>query len=459
MVSEVLGMKNGKGFENKIGVHVPSLLLPNKDIDLTKWAVIACDQYTSQPDYWKEVENIVGDSPSTYHLIFPEAFLGYNNGERIGKINHNMLEYMDKKILVEHGPAFIYTDRRTSRSKSRKGLIIAVDLEFYDYGKNSHTLIRATEGTVVDRLPPRIKIRQNAPIELPHIMLLIDDPDKTVIEPLSEKAESFEKLYDFDLMMNGGHIKGYKIDDENTISGIISSLEKLIEPEVYKSRYELDSCGEPLLFAVGDGNHSLATAKACWESLKSGLSPEERENHPARFALVEMVNVHDSGITFEPIHRVVFNADVKDLLDKMAAYYEKTSKVVWTVLDTKERILEEAAKYRGQPGIHAVPFVSKDLKGLITVENPAHNIEVGTLQGFLDEYLKSNPSARVDYIHGDEVVDRFAVMENNIGFYLPSMDKKDLFKTVILDGVLPRKTFSMGEAEEKRFYIECRKIR
>jgi len=453
-------MKESNKFQNKIGVHVPSLLLPAKNVDMCKWSVVACDQYTSQPDYWKEVEKIVGSNPSTLHLIFPEVYLGKgDDDERIDKINHCMEEYIKNGTLVEHEPALIYVERKTSHTESRKGLIIAVDLECYDYEKGSCTLIRATEGTVLDRLPPRIKIRQNAPIELPHIMLLIDDPDKTVIEPLSEKLDKFEKIYDFDLMMNGGHIKGYKIDDEDTIKSILKALEKLTDPDNFRSRYELDSCRDVLLFAAGDGNHSLATAKACWESLKTGLSPEERENHPARFALVELVNVHDEGLVFEPIHRVVFNVDVNNMLEKLTEYFTGTSKAYWIDCSSEEQAFEEAKKFPGQPDKHVIPFTSKDIKGLIVVENPVHNIEVGTLQSFLDEYLKDHASARIDYIHGYDVVERLGSMDSNIGFYLPPMDKKDLFKTVILDGVLPRKTFSMGEAEEKRFYLECRKIR
>ncbi|AEV69391.1 DUF1015 domain-containing protein [Acetivibrio clariflavus] len=442
----------------KIGVKIPTVLLPKKDIDMTKWSVIACDQYTSEPEYWAKVESIVGDSPSALKLTFPEVYLESGNSEeRITKINSTMEKYIKENILEAHGPCFIYVDRKTSHTPSRKGLIIAIDLEKYDYSPGSQSLIRATEGTVIERLPPRIKIREKASLELPHVMLLIDDPEKTVIEPLAEKADSFEKVYDFDLMMNSGHIKGYKIDDEETIGSILSALEKLADPDTFRKKYSVGTDKDVLLFAVGDGNHSLATAKAHWELIKNSCLPRELESHPARYALVEVVNVHDSGLTFEPIHRVVFNINPDELLDSMVSFY-KDENCSYRKLSSMESILNELQALNSNKHSHAIGFCTNEGFGIIEVANPSRNLEVGTLQAFLDVYIKHNNDIKVDYIHGEDAVLKLGTQKQNIGFFLPKMSKHDLFKTVILDGVLPRKTFSMGEADEKRFYLECRKI-
>lgn len=451
-------MNNIKSSFEKLGVNLPTILFPQKGTDMSKWAVVACDQYTSEPEYWKEVEKIVGDSPSTLKLTFPEVYLENGNSEeRIQQINNTMEKYIKENILEAHGPCFIYVDRKTSHTESRKGLIIAVDLEKYDYSVGSQTLIRATEGTVIERLPPRIKIRENASLELPHVMLLIDDPDKSVIEPLAAKADTLEKIYDFDLMMKGGHIKGYKVDDKETIGNILSSLEKLANPDRFSQKYAVGKDKGVLLFAVGDGNHSLASAKGHWEIVKRGLCAQELENHPARYALVEVVNVHDSGLTFEPIHRVVFNVNADDLLNSMSSYLANEN-CTYRKINSMECIVNELQTLRANKSTHAMGFCTHEGFGVIEVKNPSHNLEVGTLQRFLDEYIKNNPDIKVDYIHGEDVVLKLGTQKNNIGFFLPKMSKHDLFKTVILDGVLPRKTFSMGEADEKRFYLECRKI-
>ncbi|HOP99763.1 MAG TPA: DUF1015 domain-containing protein [Acetivibrio clariflavus] len=442
----------------KIGVKIPTVLLPKKGIDMTKWSVIACDQYTSEPEYWAEVEKIVGDSPSSLKLTFPEVYLESGNSEeRIAQINSTMEKYINENILEAHGPCFIYVDRKTSHTPSRKGLIMAIDLEKYDYSPGSQSLIRATEGTVIERLPPRIKIREKASLELPHVMLLIDDPERSVIEPLAKKADSFEKVYDFDLMMNGGHIKGYKIDDEETIKGIVSALEKLADPDTFRQKYSVGKDKDILLFAVGDGNHSLATAKAHWELIKSSCIPQELENHLARYALVEVVNVHDSGLAFEPIHRVVFNVNPDELLESMVRFY-KDENCSYRKLNSMESILNELQALDANKQSQAIGFCTHEGFGVIEVANPSRNLEVGTLQAFLDAYIKGRNDIKVDYIHGEDAVLKLGTQKQNIGFFLPKMSKHDLFKTVILDGVLPRKTFSMGEADEKRFYLECRKI-
>lgn len=437
-----------------LGIHIPEILLPTDKIDMAKWSVVACDQFTSELCYWNEVESIVGDNPSTYRLIYPEIFLEEENPEnRIKAINDKMKEYLESHILNSHGPCFIYLERETSCTNLRKGLILAVDLEKYDYHKGSKSLIRATEGTVLERIPPRVKIRENASIELPHIMLLIDDDKKTVIEPLAAKKEYLDKIYDFDLMLNGGHIRGYRISDDEIIISILQAFEQLA-----CSKGDDDI----LLFAVGDGNHSLASAKAHWENIKPSLSKSEITCHPARFALVEVCNVHDDGIVFEPIHRVVFGIDYSVLKTYMQEYFENLSdgsKLEIIEYTDKSSMEENLKSMKSSLDAHVIPFVTSGTYGAIVVKNPVHNLEVGTLQSFLDSLMSRHVGIKVDYIHGEDVVMRLGRMENNIGFFLPSMNKHDLFKTVKMEGALPRKTFSMGEANEKRYYLECRKIR
>ncbi|MDD3840387.1 MAG: DUF1015 domain-containing protein [Clostridia bacterium] len=438
---------------NKIGVAVPSIMLPKKDIDMKKWSIIACDQYTSQPEYWEKASETVADSPSTLNLIFPEVYLNDDDKDkRISDIHNTMQQYISQGILKQQDPGFVYLDRQTAHTPSRKGLIIALDLEQYDYNRGADTLIRATEGTVLDRIPPRMKIRQNAAIELPHIMILIDDPGKTVIEPLADNIDRMQKLYDFDLMLDGGHIEGYKVDDKQMIQNILNALESLCHPQVFSQKYGVNENTKPLLFAVGDGNHSLATAKACWEKIKQSLNQNQIENHPARYALVELVNIHDQGISFEPIHRVVFNVNAQEIIHQMKSYF-KDSVCTYT---------------EGQPDIsqlktteintHKLIFMFENKTGIFEIKNPIHNLAVGSLQSFLDEYLNVHAESSIDYIHGQKAVQTLSSKDGNIGFLLPPMPKNQLFKTIILDGVLPRKTFSMGEAEEKRYYLEARKI-
>ncbi|MCR4435405.1 MAG: DUF1015 domain-containing protein [Clostridiales bacterium] len=448
------------GVEN-LGIRIPSILLPDKSVDMSKWSVVACDQYTSQPEYWARVEALVGKAPSTLHMILPEVYLEKSGWEeRVAQINKVMVEYLEQNLLKPQNSCFIYVDRKTSRSQSRKGLILAVDLEKYDYRPGSQTLIRATEGTVLERLPPRIKVRENASLELPHTMLLIDDEGRTVIEPLADKVEQLEKLYDFDLMMGGMHIKGYRVDDENTVDRIFNALRKLSDRDSFRKKYNVGGDKGVLLFAVGDGNHSLAAAKGHWENVKKGLSREEAADHPARFALVEVVNVHDEGLKFEPIHRVVFNVDGAGLLESMVGYFNKrNSKCRYRFFENRKALDTEMESARRDKSCHVLRFSFSGKYGAVVVKNPCHTLEVGTLQEFLDDFIKTDKDIKIDYIHGEPVVDALSSKAGNMGFYLPPMDKRDLFKTVITEGVLPRKTFSMGEAEEKRFYLECRKIK
>lgn len=405
----------------KIGFKPADILLP-KNIDMTAWSVVACDQYTSQPEYWEKVKNIVGDKPSTLNIIFPEIYLSEDNSARIDSINRYMKEYLENGLFEEYKNSFVYVERTIGEGKVRRGLIGAIDLEAYDFTADAKTLVRATEGTVRERIPPRVQIRIGASIESPHIMVLIDDEKKNIIEKIDKKK--LPKLYDFDLMMGGGHIEGYLVTDTDEIC---NKLEKMV-----------DAQGEnPLLFAMGDGNHSLATAKACWEQIKSGLSESERENHPARYALAEIVNIHDSSMEFEPIHRVVFNVNPSELLSEFMK-------------------AEPSAEIDGGEG-QRITAVYGDKEVEITVKKPSNTLEVGTLQKFLDDYVKKT-DAKIDYIHGSDVVKSLAKESDRIGFILPSMKKSDLFPAIKNDGVLPRKTFSIGEAFEKRFYLECRKI-
>ena len=419
----------------KIPFKAGNILIPKKNIDMHKWSVVACDQYTSEPDYWKEVEKIVGNDPSTLNLTLPEIYLeDADVEERIKRINANMKEMLANDNFDEYTNSMFYIERTQDDGKVREGLIGIVDLEDYSYEKGSQTLIRATEKTVIERIPPRMKVRENALLELPHIMILIDDEKKDIIESLKNKVTNDDLVYDFDLMQKGGHIKGYNLNKE-TIEEINTKLLKLADKDYFEKKYNVTDKGI-LLFAMGDGNHSLATAKACYEKLKETMSESEYLNHPARYALVELVNLHSSALEFEAIHRVLFDVDVKDLIDNLYKYYD---------------INEDG---NGQK----FELITKDFDKTLYITNPKSNIAVGSIQIFLDEYLKSH-KGKIDYIHGEDVTKELGSKENNIGIIFDPMAKEDLFKTVILDGALPRKTFSMGHSHDKRFYLEARKIK
>ena len=429
-------------YTNDIGVKVPEVLLPPRGTDMKKWAVVACDQFTSQKEYWEDARHFIGDAPSTLDLILPEAYLGADDeAARIAVIRQKMQAYLENGTLVKQPEGFVWVER-TAAGNTRHGLIMALDLEKYDYSKGSGTLIRATEGTIVSRIPPRLRIREGASVELPHILVLIDDPEETVIEPLTEKAAELPLLYDTDLMMGGGHITGRLVSDENKIKEVITALEKLADPEAFRKKY---GDHPVLLFAMGDGNHSLATAKANWVKIKETLSPEEAENHPARYALVEINNVHDKGIIFEAIHRVVFGVDKEQFLSILGEKLAEQNKSVSVVPEQERKGGEK----------HVIPFFTGTKSGAFVVEGPAAQLAVGTLQNAIDEALKVT-GGEVDYIHGIDVVKELSKKEGAVGFLLPDMEKSELFSTVVFDGALPRKTFSMGEAAEKRYYMEAR---
>ncbi len=439
----------------KLALQVPTILLPKEGVDLSRWAVIACDQYTSEPEYWETVDRLTAGQPSTLRLVFPEVYLEDDGGDaRIADINTCMDQYLADEVLTAQDQGFLLVDRKTSHAPSRKGLVVALDLEAYDYRPGSKTMIRTTEGTIVDRLPPRIRVRENAAVELPHIMVLIDDPEQTVIEPLFEAG--LEQAYDFELMQKGGHLRGWNVTQQGLLDQIGTALERLAEKERFQNRYEVDD-DEVMLYAMGDGNHSFATAKAIWEGLKSEASdPATVMDHPARYALVELVNVHDPGLEFEAIHRVIFDVDVDDLLNKADDYYRQQGTPCRIEWYDDFNAANAAAEVSGTA--HAVPFVATGRFGLLKIDAPTLTLEVATLQNFLDNYLQSRPEARIDYIHGDDAVTRLGSQQGSIGFYLPSISKHDLFRTIVRDGALPRKTFSMGEADEKRFYLEARRI-
>lgn len=431
-----------------VGVQIADILLPKSGTDLTKWSVIACDQFTSQPAYWQEVAAKVGSAPSTFHLILPEVYLGTpEEKNRVESTQTTMRNYIQDGTLQSH-EGMIYVER-TVDGKTRRGLMLALDLEKYDFNKGSRSLIRATEGTILDRLPPRIKIREGAPVELPHILVLIDDPEDALFGMIEEQKSSLPLAYDFELMQKSGHLTGRFIDDQALEGKVISALENLAKPEVFEKKYGLSPDKGILLFAVGDGNHSLATAKSIWESLKSTVGMD----HPARYALVEIENVHDKGLEFEPIHRVLFGIK-SDPASAMKEHFG--SDLSFTNVNYKAEMIRLVNDAKS--GAHSFGMITEKGFTVATVKNPKTNLPVGTLQAFLDGWLKTGNAGQIDYVHGNDVVCELGSTPGNVGFYLAGMPKSDLFKTVILDGALPRKTFSMGEAHEKRFYMECRKI-
>ena len=406
------------------GFYPADILLP-RAADMKKWAVIACDQFTSQPEYWQAVEEEVGDAPSTLRLILPEARLGGEDEAReIAAIHTAMSSYLDSGVFRTLPRSMVYVRRTQTDGRVRQGLVGMVDLEQYDFTPGSGALIRATEGTVLSRIPPRMAVRRGAPLELPHVMLLIDDPAHTVIEPLAV-GEGMEPLYEFDLLQGGGRLCGRRLTEEQ-MSGVARALARLRDAGEEHS----------MLFAVGDGNHSLAAAKACYEERKAKVPAGTVL--PERFALVEVVNCHDPALTFEPIHRCLFGVEPQEVLSALLAYYP--------------------GAYQGEGEGHTVSFTWSGGSGTITVPEPRAHLAVGTLQTFLDDYLAAH-AGRLDYIHGEDAARSLGRRSGNLAFCLPAMEKAQLFPTVMADGVLPRKAFSMGEARDKRYYVEARRLR
>ena len=400
-------------------IKTPHILLPKAGTDMHAWAVIACDQFTSQLDYWQDVEKIVGDKVSTLRMMFPEAYLGkVNEEEFITSTNKTIEKYLRDGTLVDQGECFILVERSTPDVSRRLGLIISIDLEDYTYEKGVKSLIRASEATIVDRIPPRLKIRKDASVELPHILFLFDDKKRAIIEDLYANRGHFEKVYDFELMKNGGHIKGYKITDT--------------KPVIQKFKQLLKENNNGLLFIVGDGNHSLATAKAHWDKIKVNLSDKEKENHPARYALVEALNIYDEGLIFEPIHRVVFDPE-----------------------DDFVPGLKQVLKGENKTYIFGEAFGKEEIS-IPKVAPEAYEI----VQTYIDSYLKNHPATSVDYIHDEHhTIEVAKSRRGSVALIMPALSKDDIFDYIAKDKVLPRKAFSMGHAVEKRYYLESKRIK
>ena len=433
-----------------IALQVPRVLLPAPGIAPEHWAVIACDQYTSEPEYWHQVEEIVGDAPSTLNLVFPEVYLEEaDRSRRIAAINQRMRAYLDAGFLVEQAAGFIATDRQTPYAASRKGLLVCLDLEQYSFRADADSLIRPTEDTDPDRLPPRVEIRRNAPLELPHIIVLIDDPGLTVIEPLFNQTDRLPLLYDFDLMLDGGHLRGWHVGEPGAVQQIVASLSQLLDDSEPDGN---TNAALEMLYLMGDGNHSFATAQRIWDEVKDSSASAE---HPARHVLVELVNIHDAGIAFEPIHRVVFDTDPDQLMESFAGFC-RTQGSDLQVTDFADRQQWERALVVRNDGCHHLPFVAGTRRGIATIHRPHQQLALAVLQGFLNG--ERSQRYRVDYIHGSDAVDELGGRPGNLGFFTSALDKHSLFSTIRADGPLPRKSFSIGAAEEKRYYLESRRI-
>ena len=422
------------------------ILLPAERIPLEQWGCIACDQFTSDREYWQRAKEAADGSPSTLNLILPEVYLEDGDADaRVEQIHATMADYA-QNVLTRAVDGFVYVERTEQSGRVRQGLVGRVDLEAYSYRRGEKCTVRPSECTVESRIPPRMKVRTGASLETPHIMMLADDPGCTLVEPIGAHKSELKKVYEGELMQGGGHIKGYFIKDDARIDRALRALEALASPEVFSAKYGTDA--PSLLFAMGDGNHSFATAKANWEQIKKTLSPEEAANHPARYALVELENVHDSGIEFEPIHRVVFGVDTHKAIAWLSEKLSEQNGETEMHLYGSKAERDDAMAANACSKCHLLPFMIKEGYGYFKVSDPAAQLEVGTLQNALDIFIKETDGATIDYIHGEQVVDELGRKDNNIGFILPNMGKSAFFKTVIFDGALPRKTFSMGEANE-----------
>lgn len=427
------------------------ILLPRDGSDMSRWSVIACDQFTSEPEYWEETEKIVGEAPSTLRMILPEVYLdGPQEKEKLEQIRQSMIAYLNENIFSIYKNAMIYVERTDSSGKIRAGIVGCIDLEQYDYHRGSQSLVRATEATVEERIPARIRVREKAPLELPHIMLLLDDKEQTVVEPCEQYKTEEKLLYDFDLMQGGGHLRGYLLDEKEQ-ARIINALDVLAKKQQIAGNTSDSLESSAMVFAVGDGNHSLASAKEFYEQLKAAHPEEDYSSHPARYALAEVVNLHSPALRFEAIHRIVKQADVDGLVAEMT---EKLG-----LLFDEENASKKESQYCGmQNNCQQMYIVRNGLSKKAFITKATSKLTVGSLQNFLDAYQKEHPVS-MDYIHGADTVFALSKEEGSVGFLLPDMSKEDLFPSVMADGALPRKTFSMGHAQDKRYYTECRKMR
>lgn len=444
-------MEHGEALR-RVGLGLPDLLLPGKDQDLSKWAVIACDQYSSEREYWDRVANLVGDAPSTLNLILPECFLDDDNevSERIDRIHGEMESYQEAGVLSSH-KGFVLIERSLADGSTRRGLLALLDLECYDYNAGSKSLIRATEGTILERIPPRKMIRQGASMELTHIIVFIDDPADSVLGQLYDSGKpKGEKLYDFELMLGSGQIKGFGVTDPAETENVAEALHLLRQAQLDGVSGSSDSPEVPPLYAVGDGNHSLAAAKAIWEECKGGLSREEAEHHPARYASVELVNLHDSGITFDPIHRILFGSDpdaiASGVIQSLGAF---------TPIETEEAV---ASTVKAAPvGAPLIGLYGQERQGVIALRDTT-TLPVAQVQTLLSQLLAKDGDLRVDYIHGAESTFRLSQNPGFLGLLLPPIGKASFFDRINSLGAFPRKSFSIGEAIDKRFYLEARRI-
>ena len=427
---------------NKTPCFSPAhILLPSEQIPVGQWGCVACDQFTSDRSYWEKAAQAAAGGPSTLDLILPEVYLEEDDVDaRISAIHAAMDDYA-RNVLTRAVDGFIYVERTEQSGRVRQGLVGRIDLEAYSYAEGAVPAIRPSEHTVESRIPPRMAVRRGARLETPHIMMLADDPGCTLIEPIGEKKEQLRKVYEGDLMLNGGHIAGWAVEDPALLAQIEAALAGLGSQEAFDAKYPQAKGAAPLTLAVGDGNHSLASAKACWEELKKTLTPEQQLTHPARWCLAEVCNVHSPAIEIEPIHRVLFNVDCATVL---------LSLITWSDSNMAGCCFGGSKK---QPFTLAGPHMAN----VLSFEDPTEPLTVGTIDDFISDYIERHPEAKVDYVH-DEPAVRALCKQGAVAFLMPPFAKSDLFRGVVMGGVLPRKTFSMGHAEEKRYYIECRKI-
>lgn len=417
------------------------ILLPAAGTPLDPWACIAVDQFTSQPEYWQRAEALAQGKPSTLHIVLPEAYLGTpQEADRLESIRHTMENYR-AEVLTRQVHGYVYVERTQMDGSIRQGLVGAVDLEAYDYAPGTKPAIRPSESTVVERIPPRLKVRRGALLETPHVMMLADDSSKTLIEPIGLQKEKLPLLYDGELMLGGGHLRGWAVEDPVYIAQIDAALAALADQAAFDRRWPAAAGQTPMVLAVGDGNHSLATAKAYWEELKPTLTEEERQHHPARWCLAEVCNVHSPAIEIEPIHRVVFGVSAQELYEALDRW-------------------DQAQGRRTEPSAQRCKLADRQGEIEVALQNPPAPLTVGSVEAFLEEWLPQHPQAHVDYIHGASTALSLAARPGTptAAILLPDFAKADLFRGVVLGGVLPRKTFSMGHAEEKRYYNECRVI-
>ena len=431
--------------------RLPRLLLPRADVDLRRWCVVACDQYTSEPDYGARVAARVGDAPSALQLVYPEAFLGAaDQRERIARIQAAMRRHLADGLLREHAGG-VLVERTLADGRVRRGLMLELDLEQYEHAPDSTSPIRPTEGTIVERIAPRVEVRRDAELELPHVLVLVDDPDCTLVEPLAARRARFAPLYDTPLMAGGGRVAGFALDAAAEAHAL-RALDALADGSAFAARHGLPAGTPPVVFAVGDGNHSLATAKACWERIKAEAGPD----HPARWALVEVENLHDPALVFAPIHRLLIGV-AGDLRAALASHFGERVRVV----ELPGAAAMRAALAAQPPGVHAAGLVEPGGRHALAVVDgaPAAQLDVATFQGFVDALLAAGGAREVDYVHGDDALAALAAADGCAGLHLATPDKRELLGRVARHGPLPRKSFSMGEADDKRFYLEARRIR